>query len=314
VVALGKDLARLRRELRGALRAEVARVTPFAERTGIVTWDLGTVPRTIESSRDGHVVVAYPTLVDAGSAVTLRLVTSEVVQRRALRSGLRRLLLLAVPVSRKVAESRLDRRSLLTLAGTNLDDLVAQCVHAAADVVLDEFGTDVWDADTFQQLVAHGTARMGPITAESLQHVARIVDERRTVEERLDVLRAPSLAANVSEVRDHLERLTAGRFVVRAGATRLADVYRYLVAIERRLDKLPESPAKDAAKAADIVRLEQRYHRWRDELPVSAISDEVVALGWALEELRVATFAQTLGTTGQVSAKRIASELARRGG
>ena len=41
----------------------------------------------------------------------------------------------------------------------------------------------------------------------------------------------------------------------------------------------------------------------------SQVTPRVVEVGWQLEELRIATFAHSLGHKGQLSAKRIAHEL-----
>ncbi len=309
VAGMGKELPELRRQLRQKLRAEVARVTPLAERAGITSWDLGTLPREIETERDGHVVVAYPTLVDNGADVGLRIVTSQAVQRRAMRSGVRKLLQLAVPVSRRAIESKLTNVHKLTLASASLDQLAAECVQVAADAVLDEFAKPVWDDAAFTDLTALAKQRMPTIAAGALRSTAEALAAARSVEARLGALVAPAVSANVADIRDHLGRLIGGRFVLRAGAGHLDDLLRYLQGIERRLDKLTESPQKDANKLRDIVSLERRYAALVDHLPVSAVTTAVAGLGWALEELRISAFAQSLGVKGSVSTKRISAEL-----
>jgi ATP-dependent helicase HrpA len=309
VVGLGKELPELRRQLRRQLRAEVARVTPLAERSGITAWDFGTLDQEIETERDGNIVVAYPTLVDNGADVSLRIVTSPLVQQRAMRSGVRKLLQIAVPVSRRAVEARLTNAHKLSLAAARFDQLAGECVQAAADAVVAEFGGDVWDEPAFTRLVELGRRRMPALAADGLRTVAEVLSAANSVNDRLTKLVAPAVAANVTDVRAHLGRLVGPRFVIGAGLGRLDDVLRYVRGIERRLDKLTDDPRKDLNKLREVLPLESRYAMVRDRLPVTAITPQVIDLGWALEELRISVFAQTLGVKGSVSTKRITGDL-----
>jgi ATP-dependent helicase HrpA len=89
-------------------------------------------------------------------------------------------------------------------------------------------------------------------------------------------------------------------FATRAGAARLGDLQRYLRAAARRLDRLPDGLGADAQKMGVVHELEELAAQRPD-------FDEVP---WLLEELRVGQFAESLGTKGQVSAKRIRRMLA----
>src|SRR3712207_2780995 len=63
-LATGKDLAALRAKVAPQARASLARAASDLERTGLTSWDVGTLPRTVEVRRGGHVVTAYPALFD----------------------------------------------------------------------------------------------------------------------------------------------------------------------------------------------------------------------------------------------------------
>ena len=89
-------------------------------------------------------------------------------------------------------------------------------------------------------------------------------------------------------------------FITSAGVERLEDIVRYLRAAARRLDRLPDATAADRDRMRTIHELE--------ELDRARGSDPQI--GWLLEELRVAQFAQGLGTREPVSAKRIRRLLA----
>ena len=97
VLAAGKDLTELRRQLRPRLQAALAEAARDLTRTGLRTWDFGALPREFTRGQ----VRAYPALADAGDAVDIRLFETEAAgQRGAMRLGTRRLLLLAGSVRR----------------------------------------------------------------------------------------------------------------------------------------------------------------------------------------------------------------------
>jgi ATP-dependent helicase HrpA len=101
-------------------------------------------------------------------------------------------------------------------------------------------------------------------------------------------------------------------FVTATGYRRLPHLTRYLRGIERRLDKLPENPARDAANMAVAQRVEHAYRQAIADLPPGRRNDpDVTEVRWMLEELRVSLFAQTLGTLAPVSETRILAALSR---
>jgi ATP-dependent helicase HrpA len=115
-----------------------------------------------------------------------------------------------------------------------------------------------------------------------------------------------------SDMRAQLSGLIYPGFVTATGYRRLPHLTRYLRGIERRLDKLAENPARDAASMAIARRAEQAYREAVAGLPAARRDDADVAdVRWMLEELRVSLFAQTLGTQAPVSENRILAALGR---
>jgi ATP-dependent helicase HrpA len=100
--------------------------------------------------------------------------------------------------------------------------------------------------------------------------------------------------------------------VTATGYRRLPQLTRYLRGMERRLDKLPENPGRDAVSMAVVQRAEQAYRDTVAALPAGRRSAaDVTDVRWMLEELRVSLFAQALGTQGPVSENRILAALSR---
>ena len=316
-LARGKDLVALQRELGPRLRAAIAAAVPLVERTGITAWDIGTVAHEVRAERDGHTVIGYPALLDDGDRVSLRVFTAPDVQQRVMRAGLRRLLLLAAPVSRKQVLAALSNQQRLAVARSirvELDELVDDSIVAAVDQRLAaalEAGAGLpWDAAAFGALHDDVRAQAPALAVQTVRIAADVLAAAGDVERQLERLVAPALDASVADAREHLHRLVHRRMVVSAGVRRLPDVVRYVRGIERRLDKLADAPHKDLQRLRAVARLEAQYRQLLAAYGRGPVPPDVVDLGWQLEELRIAEFAQTLGVKGSVSAQRIARQLA----
>ena len=88
------------------------------------------------------------------------------------------------------------------------------------------------------------------------------------------------------------------------------DLLRYLDAIERRLDQLPDRPRPRFRQPAAGAAL--RNAATASLRAVGPTADEdAEAIDWMLEELRISFCAQALGTSQPVSEKRILREIDR---
>jgi ATP-dependent helicase HrpA len=115
----------------------------------------------------------------------------------------------------------------------------------------------------------------------------------------------------VADVRAQVRELIRPGFVADTGVDRLPDLDRYLRGVTYRLDKAPENLARDARSLDEIDLVEGRYADLLEGLrPGRRSAEDVVAIGWLIEELRVSLFAQHLGTATKVSAQRIQRAIA----
>ncbi|HAP77412.1 MAG TPA: ATP-dependent RNA helicase HrpA [Acidimicrobiaceae bacterium] len=307
----GNDLAALRDELNPRVRAAIARATPVEERAGITTWDVGDMARMVETTRDGVVVRGYPALLDDGDSVRIRVLTTEALQLRVQHGGVRRLLLLTVPVGKRAIEADLTNQRSLAIArsGYNVADLHADCLLAAADRIVSNAGEPPFTESGFEALVAVARAELPVRAARALRLAAAVLAAAATVQERLNVLVAPTVAASADDVAAHLARLVRPGFVAAAGTARLADVLRYVRGIDHRLAKLPEAPHKDQARLREVTALEARYVAALKRIG-RVVPAEATEVGWMLEELRVSVFAQQLGAAKGISAPKVAAAIA----
>jgi ATP-dependent RNA helicase HrpA len=311
VVATGKDLGELRQQLRPRVQAALTRAAGGITQTGLTTFGMPSLPRVFT---DGD-VRAYPALVDTGKAVDVRLLDSEDEAADAMWRGTRRLLLLQVPSGVLDAASRLPLTAKLAIsrhpyasAGALLDD----CAACAAGQIIAAAGGPAWDREGFCHLLAAARERLPSLAADVVTTVARVLGEAHEAETRLAGVTHPALSAAAADIRGQLRGLIHPGFVSQTGAQRLPDLARYLRAIVMRLDKLPENPERDAQWLAVVDRVTAAYQQALAQLPPAhrraAAAREV---RWLIEELRVSLFAQTLGTRGTVSERRIMNALAK---
>jgi ATP-dependent helicase HrpA len=311
VLAEGKDVTELQRDLRPRLRAVLSKAAAGITRASLTSWDLGSLP---EVFREGT-VVAYPALADAGATVDVRLFETEAAARSAMWAGTRRLILLGAPSPVKAIAGTLSTPAKLALSHNphgSVAAMFADCVDCAADYLMAEAGGPARDREGFERLSAAVRSRLHETTADVVTHVESALRLAHAVQARLDETHAGAVQPAVADMRAQLSGLIYPGFVTATGYRRLPQLTRYLRGIERRMDKLPENPARDAANMAIARRAEQAYRETLAELPPARRdAPDVTELRWMLEELRVSLFAQTLGTLAPVSETRILAALAR---
>ncbi len=309
VVAEGDDLAALKDGLVQDVRARLAGTSHPLEQRGLTAWTFGELPRRVEVEGKGARATVYPALVDEGDSVAIRLLATEAEQAAAMPGGTRRLLLLGLHQPEALLRPLLTKEAkLLIKAGPHgaTNDWIDDCLMAAAGAVVGAAGGPVWDAVAFDALLDRAAAELAGETERVARRSLDVFASLQAVRRRLAALDGRYPAAT-ADVEAQLDRLVYPGFLSGVGAARLPDVHRYLCAVERRLERLPEAPERDAELMARVHRLDSEHDRLLELLPPSP---ELVDLAWQLEELRVSLFAQSLGTAGKISEQRIERALA----
>jgi ATP-dependent helicase HrpA len=306
-LAESKDLAALKRQLSGQVRATISRAATSIERAGLTRPAFGELPRVFAATRRGHEVKAYPALVDEGETVAVRMLDTPAQQRQQMWLGTRKLLRLNLPSPMKFISRNLSNTSKLVLGRNphgSVAGLLEDCVNCALDKLVTDNGGPVWDEAGFAVLLEKVRGGVNPAVLDVLSEVEQILRAANDVETRLADARGPS--ESLTDIRQQLDRLVFPGFVTATGFQRLPNLVRYLRAIERRLDKLATAGARDVELLRDVQWLGEEYRRTVDVLPrESAAVPPLTDIRWMIEELRVSYFAQSLGTAYAVSAKRI---------
>jgi len=122
----------------------------------------------------------------------------------------------------------------------------------------------------------------------------------------LEQYRGPRWEYAIDDIGQQIERLTPPGFLVATPWAWLQHYPRYFRAIPIRLDALRSSLARDRQHCEEIARCWQAYARRAQENEQLGLEDpELIKYRWMLEEYRVSLFAQRLGTSLPVSAKRL---------
>jgi ATP-dependent helicase HrpA len=309
-LAHGKSLEALTDLLDERIRAAVADAAADLERTGLTEWPGGDIPRVVRTGPTNHPITAYPALVDEGSSVALRLLPDADEQWVAMWSGTRRLLALGSPAPTRAAARMITNRTALALAVSPWRsdlDWAADLVGAALDAVIDAAGGPAWTQAGFEALEAASRAQVAAALAEVAPAAVEVLHLLGRIEPRLGAMDQPALAPTVADVRRQLDRLVYPGVLTAVGVGRIPHLRRYLAAIDHRLDRAPEDLRRDHERMVACRRLENEHDALADRHGVSVEIDDI---GWMLQELRVASFAQHLGTDGPVSEKRIRTALA----
>ena len=300
-LAEGKDLEQIKASLQPKVQQALSSASPALERTGLTTWEVGTLPAEVQSGA----LRGYPALVDEGTSVALRVLGTPGEQAAAHWRGVRRLLLLTLPSPVKALQGRLTNATKLALTrnphgsvAATLDD----CTTAAVDALMAVHGGAVRDAEAFARLREAVRPQLVPAVDEVLAAVTKVLAAWYDVRLRADGESRPALAASVADVRAHLDRLVHPGFVTDAGHGRLADLLRYLSAVDVRLRKLPDDPARDRLATAQVARVQAEVDDVARRVPPSP---ELEQVRWMVEELRISLFAQPMRTRFPVSEKRI---------
>ncbi len=307
-LASGRDLAALRARLGEAAALSFAGADPGFERKGLVRWDFGDLPASLAVVRNGVRVTGYPALVDEGTAVALVLLDTAEAAQAATRAGVIRLVGLALrdAAARYAKPGAAFNEAALKLRATIATDRLHADVLAAASAraFLADDALPRSDRE-FAELVQRARARLPAVMEGAVRLLATIAERHQALGQRLATTGRGTarVGADVRAIRD---ALVHPGFFTATPWPQLAEIPRYLTALDRRLAKYPERPDRDAQHGEQVAQWWRRYIERRDADRAAGRADpRLEAFRWLVEELRVSLFAQELKTPFPVSFKRI---------
>lgn len=313
IVAQSRSLGLLKQQLQGQVQQTLSAVAEQGiEQDGLTSWSFGELPREYIKVQAGYEIKAFPALMDDKDSVAIKLLDSAEQARAASKLGLRRLLLLNLPSPVKYLQDSLPNKAKLGLYFNpfgKVMELIDDCIAAAIDDLVSRQAYPSTD-DEFNRLRDLVRAELGDTVVSIALKVEQILSLGHEISKKLRGRLDIALAMANADIKQQLDALLFKGFVTAHGAAKLDDVKRYLQALSKRQEKLPVDPNRDRLmmheyqKAADAF--EQLLGKWAGK----PLPDDVMAVRWMLEELKVSLFAQQLGTPYPVSAKRVLMAIA----
>jgi len=321
----GRDLSALRNRYAHEAERDFARKSAATlTRDGITQWDFGTLPTTITIEQAGAQLTGYPALVDQGESVSLKILDTARAAQNAHQGGLVRLFLLNLAAVTK----RLRQSLPLATACLQYAQIKArgpknphpmQWPHKPCDALK-------------MQVIAKATLEAIKSELATIDNAERFAEKRKQLEQALPDM-ANALAKQVSEIlalhhalrvklkgrlplsmieaareiAEQLDGLVYQGFVWHTPGERLADLPRYLKAAEKRLEKIERHPDRDRLLRVQFMPLVEKYREIATRPGIDP--EQIDNLRWQLEELRVALFAQELGTRESVSLSKLDKQL-----
>jgi ATP-dependent helicase HrpA len=325
VLAESRDLDDLRARFgKRAADAFSARAAEGLAQRALTDFPAQPIPASVAGAGG---VPAYPALHDDGDSVSLAVHADRSEALRHHPEGVRRLLRIALaekikqgrkqlPVQPKTAllyaaiEAQSPRRDGLKDAPLKDGDRLRQDLLDGAFAALAADGLDsIRDAAAFaqrrdaiaKQLFAEAMTRLQQ--AETI--LTRVAEVRAALESKL----MGWAKANLDDMRAQLAGLASPGFLRDTPAGALSEYPRYLKAMTLRAERALRDPMRDQARMLELKPFADGLADARiREVDGSA---DWQALRWELEEFRVSLFAQELGAKGGISAKKLATRLAR---
>ena len=302
-VTHSRDLAALRSAHHESSEDHFAQSTGTdIEREGITTWDFGVLPNTVEIDSQGMRLKAFVALQDLDNSVAIKLFATEAEAAATMRDGIRRLLMLQLPVQLKFLNKNLRHADELRLMLAGIgggDDLARDITNAAVDRAAFDDGCDIRKPESFAQCVKRAQASLVAVANELCDRLKDILTAYRNIGAACDAA-SPDIGA---DLRAQMQHLIFAGFVGATPAEWLAEYPRYLQAARLRLERAVRDPGKDRDKRAQLARHWDRYLGRVAE--ASGPDPELATYRWMLEEYRVSLFAQELGTAITISPKRL---------
>ncbi|MBT1065164.1 ATP-dependent RNA helicase HrpA [Bowmanella sp. Y26] len=310
----GRDLTELQHKLQGKLEKTLQKAaTPDVEQQDLTQWSFGQLAEVFVNKQASYQVKAYPALVDNKQSVAIKLFDQPHLAADAHRQGLRRLLLLNLPSPIKYLQDKLPNKAKLGLYFNpfgQIKALIDDCISAAVDQLVGEQPEAVRSEQQYQQLHELIRAELNDTVLAIAIKVEKGLTLAHEIHKKLKGNVPLNMINAVGDIKANLDELVYAGFVTDIGTTRLDDWNRYLLAIAKRLEKLPIDPSKDRQHQLVVSKVVEQWRGKLNKVPKGQpVSNELQEVKWMIQELRVSFFAQQLGTAYPISEKRILNHL-----
>ena len=326
-LGVSRDLDQLRGLLGAKASASFSAIDHSQwNRDGLTDWDFEVLPPTVDLEHGGLRLKGYPSLVDRGDSVSLRLADS--AERAAFDThlGLRRLFVIAATKELKKQVQHLPelgRWQMLTAMLPDKGRLPQQLVELIAERAFFGSRTDnpvrpeasIGGTDRivrpttklqFQNRVRAAKLAIPSAVQEVIELIGPLLAAYTAARQAIAGCRLPFAQTAVADCREQLARLTEAGFLTTTAWDWLQQFPRYFQGLSMRIKKLTAAgQARDQRAMTDIApRWLKLLARLDSAKQLGLHEPQLATCHWMLEELRVSLFAQELRTAIPISPQR----------
>jgi ATP-dependent helicase HrpA len=308
IIGRGRDLEALKATIGKTATAsfEGLPVSQY-ERDDVQDWDFGELPEFVEIRHKGLKLRGYPALVHANGRIDLKILDNPEQAVAAHRDGVLQLFCKLHAKSLRYLERNLPDIERLCLQYAPIGDteeLKRDMVQLIVDTALFGKSDNIRAQSEFRPEAEWADKQLVPIANRIAGQLAQILQSWRSLQQRLQGEVPPQWLPALREIREQLAHLVYPGFIKSTTPQQLDQLPRYLKAVILRLEKLEQNPARDRQLATEITPLWEQCKMLLQD-GKRANSPAFRRYRWLLEEFRVSLFAQALGTSEPVSAKRL---------
>jgi len=315
ILQQGRDLKSLQQKLESSVEASISQAPDAGfEQAEVNNWDFGNLPESLELEQNGITLVGYPALVVEGKQLALRLFSSSEKAQAVMPKGLGQLYKQQLGEAVKYLRRKLPNIQKLCLAYHRIDScsqLKEDLIDAAILHCFVRSKTTPQNRETFYQQLEAGRSQL----IEQSNQLGTLLEKILTHYQNIQLRIKGNLPLNqleaIADIKEQLDHLIYKGFLPNTPWDNLRHYPRYLQAILRRLEALERAPNKDRPHRLTLQPLWQSCKTQLEKLAKRPLEQqpELEKLRWMLEELRVSTFAQQLGTDRPISVKRVEKQL-----
>jgi len=333
----------------GVLATEVpgpgpAQTTENKLERSLASWDFDELPRLVDTAIGANTVRGFPAIVPASlltgansqsgagegaSPASVRILATAEQQLAVHPLGVRALVRASIASPAKYVLEHLTQNERLALAAApykNSTELVDDAIDASIDRVLFAMRPDglIFSKHEFETLRDRVQSQLMDSLFDTTALVVRILAAVREADKTIANTNALAFMAVLAGEKQHLADLVCPRFISRAGLDRLPRILIYVRAVTERVARMADDPGRDRTVTNELDAALALFEAAGGRVPlpelastldsatlaIASHTSPLVRARWALEELRVSLFAQSLGTAEPVSLQRIKKMLA----
>ena len=284
------------------------------EKSGIPSWNFGALPESIPLTDK---LFVYPGLESGEKGVNLRLYRDRNIALKEHQKGVKALFLIHFRKDLNFVKKLLKFPDRLSKAAGYFGGAGAVEKAIWESLTNRLFRLDLRDEKAFLQ---HAAAKSPLLLQESrtyMELATSVIEAYSQTRQAIHGIETanrnnrPALDL-CAQLRKELHGLVPGDFLERYRPDRLAQLPRYLKAVEMRAERGSYDREKEQKKAAAIAPFTEALRKNIQELSPRASLDKLENLEeffWMVEEFKVSLFAQELKTPFPVSAKRLEKKL-----